>query len=319
VTTQNGDTAWRTMPITRCPACHSSHADVITIGSKELKKCRDCHLPYAPAYVDPSEIYVEGYHSGGCGRFGNDTTHPAWKEFLDYVGDRRMAFIQRIVTTPGRFVDVGCGAGHTVESAQRRGWDACGVELVPSAVQIAQDLGLHVMLSTLEESDLPQHSFDVVAASHVLEHQRDGVEFLSSISRWLKPGGYLFLEVPNWSSFDRRGNADRWQGLRPLEHLAHYSPRTLGSLMRRLGYQPVLTETPFYTMPGTSLGQMLNDYGLTRLVPLLSKRALTVPIQQHDEAMLGPNAFLQTALKGVGRLQSISKGGVVLNMMVRVP
>ncbi len=315
--------------IRQCVPCHSpsvllssssQNSETIHLGPETLRRCRDCRLTFAPLYVDPSEIYVEGYHSGGCGEFGVDISHPAWKDLLDYVGERRLDVLEKRVKPPGRFLDVGCGIGNTLVAARRRGWETTGVELVPSAVQIAVDeYGLNVKNSTLEESGLPKRSFDVVAANHVLEHQPDGAAFLASIGEWVRPGGHLFIEVPNWNSCDRRWNHEAWIGLRPLEHLAHYSPRTLARTMRRLGFTPKLVRTPFYRTASQSLGQILHDHGLDRLQPYLARSILTVPLMQRDQSLRGPNAFLGHILKTVDVIESKARSGVVVVMVAQVP
>jgi SAM-dependent methyltransferase len=293
----------RTIPMLACPACHSTSARTIAIGADMLRQCTACQLPYAPEYVDPAEIYVEGYHSGGVGNFGVDLSDPGWGGFLNFVGDRRIDILESVVRPPGRIVDVGCGPGHTLAAAKRRGWDTVGVELVPSAAQEAIDtFGLEVHTSTLEESGLPERSFDVVAATHVLEHMQDGAAFLTSIGRWVKPGGHIFIEVPNWQSIDRRGNHDRWYGLRPLEHMGHYSPRTLAATMRRIGFKPVAVRTPFYQYKDQTLSQALHDLGVDGLTPRLAKRVLTVREERDQGSVLLPNPMMRRVLQAVEKV-----------------
>jgi SAM-dependent methyltransferase len=310
----------RAKPLLACPACHATSSTAVTIGTGTLKRCTSCHLVYSPEFVDPDHIYVEGYHSGGVEGFGVDITHPAWGELLSFAGERRMDLLDKLVRPPGRLLDVGCGAGHTLDAAVRRGWEGTGVELVPSAAQFAvSEFGLDVHNSLLEDSGLPPRSFDVVMANHVLEHMEDGTAFLTSIGRWVKPGGYLFIEVPNWNSVDRRGNRDKWFGYRPLEHLAHYSPRTLAATLKRAGFTPVSVRAPFYEFDRQTMGQALHDLGLSRLAPRLNRNALTVPGMQRDQAVRLPNATMRRALGLTRRAASSAKAGVVLVAVARVP
>jgi SAM-dependent methyltransferase len=307
-----------TVELTTCPGCHSSRAGSVTVGSHHLRRCEDCGLTYAPRYLDPSELYVEGYHSGGCGDFGVDVSLPDWQDLLDFVGQRRLDMLAAVTRPPGRFLDVGCGTGNTLHAAAQRGWDTVGVELVPSAAQAAvEHFGLDVRNCTLEESGLEQASFDVVASCHVLEHMADATGFLSSIARWIRPGGYLFVEVPNWNSFDRRASTDAWYGLRPLEHVGHYTPRTLASTLRRVGLRPVAVRTPFYRKDNQSVAQILTDLGLPRLQPTLVRRPFTVPVPQGDAILRGPNALMRRALQAVGWAESAARTGVVIVMIAQ--
>jgi len=58
------------------------------------------------------------------------------------------------------------------------------------------------------------HSLDYVAASHVLEHVANPVAALAEWYRVLKPGGIIYLVVP-----DRRATWEHRRDLTPVEHL----------------------------------------------------------------------------------------------------
>jgi hypothetical protein len=72
---------------------------------------------------------------------------------------------------------------------------------------------------------------DLVVLRHVLEHIFHLDEFLDYVKLILKPKGYLFIEVPDWSLLDKYTD--------PLifEHLNHFSTYNLIYLMRRNGWQ----------------------------------------------------------------------------------
>jgi len=57
-------------------------------------------------------------------------------------------------------------------------------------------------------------SLDFVIANHFLEHCQDPIGALRSFARTLRPGGVLFLAVP-----DKRHSFDRERPVTPLEHL----------------------------------------------------------------------------------------------------
>lgn len=51
--------------------------------------------------------------------------------------------------------------------------------------------------------DSPDDSFDVIYASHVLEHIEDDVRAMGELHRVLKPGGWAVLQVPIWGKATR--------------------------------------------------------------------------------------------------------------------
>ena len=57
---------------------------------------------------------------------------------------------------------------------------------------------------SLFEDFTPEKPYDVVIASHVLEHLEDPVGVLKLVHSWLKPGGKVIVIVPNAESLHRR-------------------------------------------------------------------------------------------------------------------
>src|SRR5207302_1496715 len=159
----------------------------------------------------------------------------------------------------GRLLDVGCGTGEVLLAARARGWTAQGVEPERTGAEVARARGVDVRVSPLEQSGLPERSFDVVSAFHVLEHMPDSRAFLGTLARWARSGGFVTIEVPNWRSVQRRRLGADWPGLRPGEHLAHFTPETLRRALKEAGIEPVLTRSPVYLGPPQGLGHALDD------------------------------------------------------------
>ncbi len=244
-----------------CPACGSPVLRSFDLGHGNLlRRCEGCSTVSAPEYADPSEIYVDGYMFGEAGPFGLDVRHEAFQRYLIRVAHRRLAIIERATRVRhGALLDVGSGTGEVLLAARDDGWRAQGVEPERTAAAMARDRGLQVAVSSLEESGLPERSFDVVSAFHVLEHVPDSRAFLSMMARWARPGGFVAIEVPNFASWQRRRLRERWSGLRPREHLVHFTPDTLRHAFRSVGIEPVMTRSPAYIGPPQSLDQALWD------------------------------------------------------------
>lgn len=294
-----------------CPACAAEDSSAFTLGTTPLERCRECGLVFSPRYGDPSEIYVEGYLFGQTD-FGLDVMHPVFQEYLSHASRIRLELIERVTGRRGSVLDVGCGTGEFLEVAERRGWDAAGVEPVAeSAAYAVKNRGLRVLPVTLEESGLPERSFDLVTAFHVVEHMTDAVGFLSSMARWAKPGGFVATEVPNWHSFHRRNAGSAWSGLRPLEHIGHYSPGTLKAAFRRAGLDPVFCTTPGFLWHKQTLDQQLDDLGFYRLEGHLNR--LGRRGEQDGKPAVMARALPSAVLRGVQSLYArLGVGQVVL-------
>lgn len=253
--------AMKILELPACPACGGSELRAFELDSgTQLRRCASCETVSAGEYADPAEVYVDGYMFGEAGQFGLDVRHPVFQSYLARVARQRIRLIERGTgLRGGSLLDVGSGTGEVLMAARDRGWRVEGVEPERTAAQMAEGRGLKVTISLLEESGLPERSYDVVSAFHVLEHIPDSRSFLATMCRWVRPGGFVVVEVPNWNSSQRRRLGPAWPGLRPLEHLVHFTPTTLPRAMRSVGLRPVLVRSPVYLGPPQSLEHALND------------------------------------------------------------
>jgi 2-polyprenyl-3-methyl-5-hydroxy-6-metoxy-1,4-benzoquinol methylase len=251
----------RVLELTDCPVCGQRDFQTFDVGGGNvLRRCRGCETVSALDYADPSEVYTDGYMFGEVGTFGLDVRHPTFQKYLMRVADRRVELIERgSGVRQGSLLDIGSGTGEVLAGARARGWRVHGIEPERTAADMARGRGLEVTSAYLQESGLPERSFDVVSAFHVLEHQPDGRAFLGTMARWARPGGFVAIEVPNWASVQRRRLHHGWMGLRPLEHLVHYTPKTLAQAMRGAGIEPVLVRSPTYVGPPQNVEHALSD------------------------------------------------------------
>lgn len=298
-----------------CPGCSGDASDPIRVGQAALFKCRDCGVVFAPEYADPADVYTDGYLLGHTD-FGLDLRDPLFQEFLAHAAEIRMARIERVQPV-GSMLDVGCGTGEVLAVAANRGWQVTGVEPVLESATFARERrSVDVRPTTLEESGLPERSFDVVSAFHVLEHMVDGAEFLRTLTRWVRPGGHLVVEVPNWRSFHRRNAGGAWSNLRPLEHVAHYSPAALAATVRRAGISPVQVTTPTFLWDRQILDQRLDDLGLYRWRGRLNR--FGHPGDLNGEPAVYPSRLAALALSGLARGYDRLRVGQVILAVGRV-
>ena len=96
--------------------------------------------PYARALRrDDRELYLHG-----AGRAGNDSGASAmnlsrWNDHADPTD------LSLIAASTGAMLDVGCGPGRMVRAAMRFGLVALGIDVSPTAIEIAREGGLTVL------------------------------------------------------------------------------------------------------------------------------------------------------------------------------
>jgi 2-polyprenyl-3-methyl-5-hydroxy-6-metoxy-1,4-benzoquinol methylase len=138
-------------------------------------------------------------------------------------------------TTPGRMLDVGCGAGELLEHFAERGWETYGIDPGAAAVAAAARRGARVHQGTLRDQPWQSGSFQLITFQHALEHIADPIDALRRAGALLVPGGLLIVDVPNWSCWQRRLLfRSRWVHLDLPRHLQHFSPRALDRIATEL-------------------------------------------------------------------------------------
>jgi SAM-dependent methyltransferase len=120
-----------------------------------------------------------------------------------YFGTMRtevMSFVRQPV--PARVLEIGCGTGATLAALKRMGSShVCGVELFEAAAAKAR---ARTGIDEVRAGDAQTHldafedgSFDLVVASHVLEHLVDPWQAARAIHRVLAPNGMFIGAIPN--------------------------------------------------------------------------------------------------------------------------
>lgn len=133
------------------------------------------------------------------------------------------------------WLDVGCGSGGLVMTAQEYGFRAEGIDLRESAVKRCNALGLRAFKSTLQEH-AQAGPFDVVSLCDVLEHVPFPREMVRDARKALSPGGSLVVSCPNLDTFHMlppEENPYWWE----LEHFHNFSRGRLITLLEQEGFE----------------------------------------------------------------------------------
>jgi SAM-dependent methyltransferase len=244
-------------------------------------------------------------------------THPRFQAALEVISETRLEALERIVGEKGSLLDVGCGTGEFPAVAARRGWRVQGVELMAEAAARARERGLDVHTGYLEESGLPERSYDVVSALHVLEHIPESIPFIRLLARYVRPGGHVMIEVPNFGSELRERTLGGWIHLRPLEHLVHFTPDTLRRALSDSGLEVVSVTTPSWPQREHTLEEALANLGRPTwrgwLAPFCSTREVVgVPSKV-------PSSPVRWLLRAVERTYRRRLRGMVVVAIARVP
>ncbi len=87
--------------------------------------------------------------------------------------------------------------------------------------------------ASVEDVKLPNDYYDVITGFDIIEHVLDPTELLRKMSKWLKPGGVIILDTPNYDSLYRKISQDRWMGFDMPFHIHLFREKTIMSMAKK--------------------------------------------------------------------------------------
>jgi SAM-dependent methyltransferase len=136
----------------------------------------------------------------------------------------RLARRIEAVAPAGPVLDVGCGDGHLLDALHAIGRHAVGLERRSTRADVlARDL------SQVEGE------WAAIVFWHSLEHMREPGADLARAAELLRPGGVLFVAIPNFGSLQARAFGRRWFALDLPRHLVHVPAAALLPRLLQLG------------------------------------------------------------------------------------
>jgi 2-polyprenyl-3-methyl-5-hydroxy-6-metoxy-1,4-benzoquinol methylase len=227
-----------------CPLCASDdHAELFVKRGFTFVRCRECSLVFSNPQVDES-LVLEEYRAGGANDLWVDVLTSERQLELDRAKFARILAELEPYRGEGRLLDVGCSIGLFLRLAVDRGWTGQGIEFGERALAYARDrFRLSVTDEPLAQAGFEPESFDAVTLLSVLEHTTAPRQMLREVAHVLRPGGALYVIVPNVESLACRVLHERAATFDGRNHLVYFSPSTLRDTLRREAFEPVSTTT----------------------------------------------------------------------------
>lgn len=233
---------------TTCPSCHSDQIEpvfqaedyTVTHETFPIWQCVPCGLRFTQDVPDAAAIGVyyrsEEYisHSNTTKGLINSLYHMVRRQTLV---DKRHLILSATRTRQGKLLDIGAGTGAFVAYMQQHGWEVTGLEPDETARKCAVDDHKVQLLDTSSLFSLPAGSYDAITLWHVLEHVHDLHPYIEQLKTLIKPGGRIFIAVPNYTAYDATVYGPAWAAYDVPRHLYHFSPDAMERLLTSHGLQ----------------------------------------------------------------------------------
>ena len=235
----------------RCAVCSSLHWQLFTTSFDrlfnrpenvwEIRRCQDCgfgwtspSLPekelidhYPPNYLGETTHTVNAFLSGKLQR------SRSWRRETE-----KIKLLERHITE-GHILDVGCGDGKFLWGLDPHKWQRTGVDFAKETLSVVASKihDINLINGNIFSQKLQENQFDVITLWHVLEHLPNSLKVLERAYKLLRPGGWIVISVPNFSSLQARLFGRYWYAIDVPRHLYHFSPNSLEILLKKVNLQ----------------------------------------------------------------------------------
>lgn len=190
-----------------CPSCKSKDVNFLrayrgksfVFGNRKLLECNNCKLVFTDPLLSDKDLnnYNSSYFENAHGGSAKDPITIAFHSGINKVRGR---YIQNLLKPEGvqfkRILEIGPGQGFIADFFKQMDPEIQYTVVETDTLNLLE-LKKKVDFAFSSLKEVKNLKYDLVVMSHVLEHSNNPISFLSEILTKLKPGGYLFVEVPN--------------------------------------------------------------------------------------------------------------------------
>ena len=251
------------LPARACPACNSDASRFLfeSYDQYPYHACEICGTWFVPLIIDeksfdafrvavPEAREISESMMSGRDTIARESDRQRFRQYFEMLApfwrNRRRAV---------RYLDIGCGVGHSLELARELGWQATGVEPNKTAAETAQKGGRNVVRS-LDWSATDR--YDIISLFETLEHVTDPAALMRDISGALTAGGVIMITVPQWASFElsiiQEHSFHVFGGSESVGHVNLFDRRGIATLLERHGLSLVFVDSQF----GSSIFQIFD-------------------------------------------------------------
>ena len=192
-----------------------------------------------------NHVFTEGYYTEEMLGIVFSDTQANQRVGHDLEGQRKVSarIVERVAGRAGigDWLDVGFGNAALLFTATEWGFTPVGVDLRKDNVETLRKLGMEAHCVPIEDMEGGAGRYSVISMADVLEHMPYPKAGLKAAHRLLRPGGVLFVSMPNmdsmvWRALDASGSNPYWG---EIEHYHNFTRQRLYALLDEHGFSPV--------------------------------------------------------------------------------
>ena len=236
-----------------CPVCNEekytvlfkqrfAHSDYNPIVDYVVVVCDRCGMGYVnpvPDQHDWDQYYMQ------FSKYATPTT-------ISEVDQFRFSIIaeflkDELISESATILDVGCGSGGLLKTLAQKGFhQLTGLEPAPVGNHFSSQDSSILFINEPFDSLNVESYYDVIILEQVLEHLGDVRRVIQKVSALQKPGGLVYIGVPDGLKFKDCSDGPFQQF--SVEHINFFSLEALKRLMNIFGFRRVKEQQILYSI-----------------------------------------------------------------------
>lgn len=226
-----------------CKACaHNEIIEKFIFHNYHVYSCNYCGFSWLnpqPSDLDLSKIYSQHYFLDEgdleLTEIVNKLKRATAELYLKQLEEN-----SRVSNEKLSLLEIGCGMGDFLLSAQSKGFQVTGLEVTDHLVNLANSRigSTNVYKGYIEDDLFEGKSFDLITFFDVIEHVRNPFDFLGHVNRLLKKSGKVYIVTPSLDSWSAKFLGKNWMEYK-IEHLSYFTKKAMIHLLERIGFHKV--------------------------------------------------------------------------------
>jgi 2-polyprenyl-3-methyl-5-hydroxy-6-metoxy-1,4-benzoquinol methylase len=216
-----------------------------SVSGEEFQLIENENYGYLETIPQPNEEQLPEYYKTEDYISHTDSKRNLFEKVYHLVRDislkRKLKLINSFSSSEKKLLDIGCGTGDFLQTAQKNNWTVSGIEPNKQARKIANSKTNQRVFNLEQLSKFEANSFDVITLWHVLEHLPNLENQIVVLKKLLKVNGFLIIAVPNYNSYDAKYYKNFWAAFDVPRHLWHFSKTSITNLFLKQNMKVVKT------------------------------------------------------------------------------
>ena len=226
--------------VTACLICGNGMSPYLEVDFVAYGHCDSCN--HVQSLVRPTPNFISTLYSSEINELYStqdmayiDLPESALNARVNEIALPKVEWIKDLICFEPEdlWIDIGSGTGDILIAAKLFGFNVLGIETSLTELSLAEKRSIPTLKLFYDGSQkiAQLETAKVVSLFNVLEHTLDPMDFLSSITRQMRLGSYLIIEVPRLDSLSSIIQATNpkyvYRHIYPPEHLNIFSDKSL--------------------------------------------------------------------------------------------